>query len=584
MSERIPDQLIETIRNRVDLVAVVSEHLTLKKSGQNYTGLCPFHTEKTPSFVVNPQKQFFHCFGCSAGGDVFQFVSKIEQLSFPEVVRRFALKAGVTLPVSQGYDRPVHDDREPIFEVNEAAAQQFHQNLMEHPSATDARAYLKSRGISTETIQAFSIGFALPRKDDLMKQMKSFPLSLLESACLAKRGENGYYDYFRNRVMVPIKTPQGRVVGFGGRVLDQSAPKYLNTPETAVFTKGKHLFGLHLARGKKALIVVEGYFDAIALHQAGMNNAVATLGTALTADHLQLIHRFAEKVYLVFDPDRAGLAAALRSAPLFIEAGISAEVVSLPAGQDPDLFVRTAGPDGFSERLAQGQPLIDFIIAQTARAAGSSISDRTRSIQELFPLIRKGTGTVEQGYYLKKIADLFGVEETDLRTDFAHHRKEHPEVAQKPQRPVGEKNRFPQDEETILALLIQGECDLTRLSGVVPDDFTTPALRQMAYCFWDAPRETWIGSIKTDFMDVVTEPLYTQLAVVEIAEENRPALQVDCVRSLYKKRLDREAHKIQRALKSAEQEGDLDRLAALQQTFFSLKKELQMVTAPTHSS
>ncbi|MDC4202867.1 MAG: DNA primase [Candidatus Manganitrophus sp.] len=350
---RVSDQLVETIRDRSDLVSVVSEYLTLKKAGQNFTGLCPFHTEKTPSFSVNPSKQFFHCFGCGVGGDVFQFVMKVEGVAFPEALRRLAGKAGVALPEAGPDEResPARREAAQIYELNEAAAAYFHRNLIERPEGAFCRDYLKGRGITAETIKAFSVGFALPRRDDLLKQLgKQFSRSLLEKAGLTSRregaqGEDGLFDRFRNRVLFPIRNLQGRVVGFGGRVLDDTQPKYLNTPETPVFTKGKHLFALDRAKGAgiNALIIVEGYFDVIAAHQAGIPNAVGTMGTALTQDHLRLIRRISEKVLLIFDPDEAGARAALRTAPLLIEEGISAKVISLPSGEDPDLFIRKEG-------------------------------------------------------------------------------------------------------------------------------------------------------------------------------------------------------------------------------------------------
>ncbi len=572
----IPDQVIETIRSRVDIVSVVSEYLTLKKAGQNFMGLCPFHSEKTASFTVNPTKQFFHCFGCSAGGDLFAFVSKIEQISFPEAVRRFAEKTGVTIPDQKESLGQVDSESEHILNLNEAAAQFFHQNLMEQPGAEEARAYLKERGISVETMKAFSIGFAMPRRDDLIRHLKKASLALLEKGCLIKKGENGYYDHFRNRIIFPIKTTQGRVVGFGGRVLDQSMPKYLNTSETPVFTKGRQLFGLHLARGKNELIVVEGYFDVISLYQAGIHHVVATLGTALTADHLQLLRRFSEKVHVVFDPDRAGLSAALRAAPLFLEKEIAAEVVSLPTGQDPDLFVRTHGPDSFLAKLTEGQSMIDFIITQTARSVGSSILDRTKAVKELFPLMHRVTNKVSQGHYLKGMADLFGLEERDLRSDFIRDPKPMAQAITA-SRPV-EKKRIPPDEKTLLALLIQDQLDLSLLEGIVPNDFTTPEIKRLIERFWTAETESWtrLDLIRTP-LEEAERILYTELAVLEIPDENRAKIKEDCIRSIHKKQIERKRLKVQMELKLAEKEGNPILVASLGQTFFNLKKELSQI-------
>lgn len=418
---KIPDSLIETIRDRADILSIVSQHLTLKKSGSNFSGLCPFHTEKTPSFVVNPAKQFFHCFGCAAGGDVFHFLSKVEQITFPEAVRRIAEKVGITIPSFKSAEKKTDgttSEPELIYQMNEKAAERFHHNLIERKEAEPARGYLKERGISEATIQTFQIGYALPVWDDVAKHLPC-PVMLLEKGGLIKRGEHGTHDTFRDRIMLPIKTAQGRIVGFGGRVLSDVMPKYLNTSETPVFTKGQHLFGLNLSRGKTALIIVEGYFDLISLFQNGISNVVATMGTAITSDHIQSIRRYSKKVFLALDPDRAGVAAMVRSAPLFIEGGIEAAVIALPVGCDPDMFVRQQGATAFLERLGQAKPLIDFVITQTASVA-QSIEEKAKEMQGLFPLIRKMDNKVEQGHYLKHIADTFGIEENDVRTDFSH--------------------------------------------------------------------------------------------------------------------------------------------------------------------
>ncbi len=582
MSERISDQLIQTIRSRIDLVALVSEHLTLKKTGQNFTGLCPFHSEKTPSFVVNPAKQFFHCFGCSEGGDLFHFVSKMEQISFPEAIRKLAKKAGVTIPSSSSWKKEDRTDNESeaIYQLNEAAAKRFHDHLLHRKEAEPARAYLKARGLSDETIKIFSIGYALPYRDDFIKHLNA-PLALLEKGCLLKKGDNGYYDTFRNRIIIPIQNLQGRVAGFGGRALDDTLPKYLNTSETPVFTKGKHLFGLNRAKGKKTLIMVEGYFDAISLCQAGVSNAVATLGTAVTQDHLHLIRRFAEKVLLIFDPDSAGVAAALRAAPLFIDNEISAEVITLPAGEDPDLFIRQQGQTAFLERLKQGESIIQFVITQSARSSSGSIEGRTKAIETILPLIRRLQSPVQQGHYLKRISEAFDIEERDVRAAFS--KKGERDLLSSPSSAASRPMPLPPDEKTLAALLIQDQLEPAHLSGVVLDDFTHPGIHGIMNHFW-AGENGWSRQekIPADLSDSERK-LFSELAVLDLSTETQGLLREDCLRSLQSKRLRKEAYKIQMALKSAEKNGDQAGVAALQHTFFSLKKELsQKVVSHSH--
>ncbi len=578
---KIPDPLIETIRNRTDLVTVVSRHLTLKKAGQNFMGLCPFHSEKTPSFTVNPTKQFFHCFGCSAGGDVFHFLSKIEQITFPEAVRRLAVTAGVTLPTYQNTTTETdqaYSEFEQIYRANAEAAALFHQNLLHRKEAEEARRYLRGRGVSDETVRTFGIGFALPFYDDLIKHIKA-PTALLEKASLIRKGEKGYYDTFRNRMIVPIRTVQGRVVGFGGRALNDTPPKYLNTSETPVFTKGKHLFGLDIARGKTSLIVVEGYFDAMMLHQNGISNAVATMGTAMTPDHLQAIRRHVEKVHLIFDPDTAGIAAAVRTAPLFIESGIAAEVVSLPTGEDPDLFIRRNGPTAFSERLQQGRPLVQFVISKSAQSAGDSIENKTKVIRELFPLISSMTSKVQQGHYFNQIAESFGINEGDVRADFERARvgmnRPEPQRGSPTRITVSSSRRLPEDEATLVALLIQDRLDPARLGLLHPDDFTTLMIKKLVDCFWNEQAGAWQKTEGlVDRLDEAERAVYTRLAVLDIPNENQQQVVEDCIRSLQRKRLERQKLKIQTELKLAERQGNRILTGSLGQSFSNLKKEL----------
>lgn len=587
---RVSDQLVETIRDRSDLVSVVSEYLTLKKAGQNFTGLCPFHTEKTPSFSVNPSKQFFHCFGCGVGGDVFQFVMKVEGVAFPEALRRLAGKAGVALPEAGPDEResPARREAAQIYELNEAAAAYFHRNLIERPEGAFCRDYLKGRGITAETIKAFSVGFALPRRDDLLKQLgKQFSRSLLEKAGLTSRregaqGEEGLFDRFRNRVLFPIRNLQGRVVGFGGRVLDDTQPKYLNTPETPVFTKGKHLFALDRAKGAgiNALIIVEGYFDVIAAHQAGIPNAVGTMGTALTQDHLRLIRRISEKVLLIFDPDEAGARAALRTAPLLIEEGISAKVISLPSGEDPDLFIRKEGKAGFLKKLEEGKTPIDFaIFKMTEASALKSVDDKIKVTEEIFPLIERLKNKVEQSHYLKRLSDVLQIEERDLRAEFSSRtRKNKKEVSPSRPAPVAE-SKLPHDEETIASLLLQSQIDPSALADQLDlEDFTDPQIRGILSYFWNREEGRWFSPSRLNEIEAPLLTLYSRLSVRENRHENVQQTARDYILSLRAKRLRRESSEIESKIKLAERGGDLSLMKSLQQHFLKLRKELSHLT------
>ena len=588
---RVSDQLVETIRDRSDLVSIVSEYLTLKKAGQNFTGLCPFHAEKTPSFSVNPSKQFFHCFGCGVGGDVFQFVMKIEGIAFPEALQRLAVKAGVALPENRAGEREnsaARDEAEQIYRVNEAAAAYFHRNLLEKPEGAAAREYLKGREITAETTKAFSIGFALPRRDDLLKQLgRQFPRPLLEKAGLISKkegikGDDAFFDRFRNRILFPIRDLQGRMIGFGGRVLDDSQPKYLNTPETLVFRKGKHFFALDRAKkaGARSLIIVEGYFDAIAAHQAGVTNVVATMGTALTGEHLRLIRRWTEKIILIFDPDEAGIRAAIRTAPLFIEEGMSAEVISLPPGEDPDLFIRKEGKTGFLKKLEEGKTLIDFAISRlTETSSFKSIDDKIKITDEIFPLIERLKNKFEQGHYLKTLSEALQLQEQGVRDQFAT-RNTKKKGGLSSERPApGKESKLPHDEETIASLLLQNQMDPSVLMNQLDfEDFTDPRIRGILSCFWDAGERRWSSPRNLNGLDDLTLVLLRRLSLRENTFEDVQQTVRGCVISLQKRRLERESIELEGKIKNAEKGGDDSLVKSLQQRFLTLRKELSQLT------
>ena len=327
MANFIPEDKISEIKHSADIVDIVSDVVLLKKAGKNLVGLCPFHSEKTPSFTVSPDKQIFHCFGCGVGGNVISFLMKQEGLSFPEVARHLAKRYGVSIPegpVSPEQKRRM-SERESLFDLNRRAMDYFHETLLKSPAGEKARSYLSKRGISAKTIDAFKLGFARDGWDHLLRYFsgRRIPRALLEKSglILARKDSSGYYDRFRNRIIFPIFNASMQVIGFGGRVLDDALPKYLNSPETAVYNKSRSLYGIHRAKEKcrttGTVFIVEGYFDLLTLHQHGIENAVATLGTALTAEHVRLLTRYASRMILVYDSDEAGIRSAQRCIETF---------------------------------------------------------------------------------------------------------------------------------------------------------------------------------------------------------------------------------------------------------------------------
>ena len=356
---RYSDDIIEEVRMKNDIVDVISQYVKLTRKGSSYFGLCPFHNEKTPSFSVTPSKQMYYCFGCGAGGNVYNFIMEYENYSFGEALSHLADRAGVELPKIE-YSREAREkaeQRAALLEINKLAAQYFYYQLRREGGKT-AYGYLTGRGLSEETIRKFGLGYSDKYSDDLYKYLKGKGYSdelLRESGLFNVDERRGMYDKFWNRVIFPIMDVNNRVIGFGGRVMGDGKPKYLNSPETKIFDKSRNLYGLNVARTtrKNYLILCEGYMDVIAMHQAGFTNAVASLGTALTSGHASLVKRYTREVLLLYDSDGAGIRAALRAIPILREAGVTSRVVSLKPWKDPDEFIKNEGAEAFEERLNQ---------------------------------------------------------------------------------------------------------------------------------------------------------------------------------------------------------------------------------------
>ncbi|HNY51413.1 MAG TPA: DNA primase [Smithella sp.] len=409
---------IEEIKNRVDIVDLVSEYVTLKKAGRNFTGLCPFHQEKTPSFSVNREKQIFYCFGCGEGGNAITFLMKIADKTFPEAIKDLAAKTGIVLPpVSSGKEGRQKDLlKEGIVGLNARAAQHFSRNLFSAAGAV-ARKYLQERGIADDIVKQFRLGYAPDTwrslTDDLEKSGLS--LKLAEQAGLIIPGkEGGFYDRFRGRLIFPIENVSGDIIAFGGRILGKGEPKYLNSPESPVYIKGRNLYGLNKAkeeiRKKGFVLIVEGYFDLISLWNAGIGNVVATLGTALTREHLELLRRYTIDVVALFDPDEAGKKALDRSLELFLSAGMKARALILPGQYDPDDYVRKFGKEKMEELITLAQPLSDYYI-ENVLGAGKTFEDKRDMVRNAMEFIAKISDKKEKDLFIKRIAEKTGVNE-----------------------------------------------------------------------------------------------------------------------------------------------------------------------------
>ena len=435
MANFIPEDKISEIKNAADIVDIVSEAVLLKKAGKNHVGLCPFHSEKTPSFTVSPDKQIFHCFGCGTGGNVFSFLMKQEGLSFPEAIERLARRYGVDIqfkPLSQEQQKK-RSERESLLNINRRAADFFHHALVKSNPGQRARAYLEHRGISPKTINDFKLGFAFDGWDHLLNFFleKQISPSLLAKSglILPRKNKSGYYDRFRNRIMFPIFDSNMQVVGFGGRVLDDALPKYLNTPESPVYLKRRSLYGIHRAKEKSraagTIFIVEGYLDLLALHQHGIENAVATLGTALTPEHVRLLTRYAGKMILVYDSDEAGIRSARRCVEIFWKEHVDfrrqdvfsedkadTNILVLPAGNDPDSYVFERGPEAFMEVASKAPGIITFLVDCAINKHGLTTEGKIRIISELQKPLAAINDRVAQALYIQQLAERIGVAET----------------------------------------------------------------------------------------------------------------------------------------------------------------------------
>ncbi|MDN5330967.1 MAG: primase [Tepidanaerobacteraceae bacterium] len=420
-----PEEIIREVRDKADIVEIVSDYVSLKKRGENYVGLCPFHSEKTPSFTISPKKQLFYCFGCGVGGNVFTFLMKKENWTFPEALRWLAERVGVRLPEEEtlGKVSEAFKLRREIFEINKMASEYYHYTLLKAPEAERARRYLASRGILAETAEKFNLGYALPDWDGLIKFMRSKGIgedALLKAGLvIPKSSGRGFYDRFRDRIIFPIKDVTGSVVGFGGRTLGKGEPKYLNSPETPVFNKREHLYGLPMInREESRIILVEGYMDCISLHQHGFTQAVASLGTSLTEQQAKALKRYTDEVFIAYDSDTAGQAATLRGIGILVKEGLRVKVITLPEGKDPDEFIKARGKEAFEELVTSAQNFIDYRLNLAKNGLDLKSQDgKLKFVKRAVLILAEIEDSVERELYVQKISGELNIPRKTLYED-----------------------------------------------------------------------------------------------------------------------------------------------------------------------
>ncbi len=460
---RYSDELIDEIRNSNDIVDVISQYVVLKRSGRNYFGLCPFHKEKSPSFSVSPDKQIFHCFGCGVGGNVIHFVSKIENLDFKQTIEALAEKSGIKLPtLDDGQDAYKLRLKERVYEINKVAAQFFHENLYT-ANAKAAQEYVKKRKLDNNTLQTFQIGFS-GNFDELYKKLSKEGFSeeeMLASSLIGKSAKGQFYDKFKTRLMFPIKDVQDRVIAFGGRVLDNSKPKYINSPENIVYHKGRSLFGLNVAKksGKDKIIIVEGYMDAISLYQRGITNVVASLGTALTEQQGRLLRKYASEVIMGYDADGAGQAAIVRGMEILQNLGCDIRILQLDGdAKDPDEYVIKYGSGRFEKCVENAISLVEFKVKTLKNSMKiESASDKIKFLNEIVKILSKVDNNIEREIYIDRIAKEYGISKEAIYGEANKAAfKEHTGIKAL-QKPIILNKQVKQKEENVSESLIKRE-------------------------------------------------------------------------------------------------------------------------------
>jgi DNA primase len=460
LAQFIPESIVTEIRQAANIVNVIGEYVQLKKSGNNHVGLCPFHAEKTPSFSVNEQKQMFKCFGCGVGGNVYTFLMRQNNLTFPEAVKFLGTRYGIQIPTNHltADQKRQLNERDQLFEINKKALV-FFQEQLNLPIGKNAQKYIAKRGLSEDTQKKYQLGFAPDGWDHVIRMFsrEGTALNMVEkSGLIIQKEQKGYYDRFRNRLIFPIKNINNQVCGFGGRVFDDSMPKYLNSPESPIYHKSRILYGLREARehfrNKENVFIVEGYMDVLAMYQYNIPNVVATLGTALTSHHIRLLKGYVKNITLVFDSDQAGIQAARRSVALFLKEQVNAHIMVLPEGYDPDTFLAKWGTDAFLEESKNAFGMMVFLIDASLKKHGETIKGKIAAINELKPLLSEIKDAVVRSLYIKEISKRLNVDESSVFTEV--QKLNHPVYQQQPLQPISVNNTGQRLEKQIIAMML----------------------------------------------------------------------------------------------------------------------------------
>jgi DNA primase len=587
----ISSEIIAEIRERTDIVQIIGEHVRLIPSGRSYKALCPLHKEKTPSFHVVPDKQIYHCFGCGKGGDVFSFLMELEHFTFPEAVKYLAAKAGVSIPDDRSSE---NDPKARLYGILDKASKFYESNLLDTELGKEARNYLKKRKITDKTIADFRLGVALDSWDALLNQIGKISqenLSLLEKTGLIKPRTKGtgFYDAFRNRLMIPIIDNHGRVAGFGGRVIKaEDEPKYLNSPEGETFNKRKLLFNFRQAlpaiRRLNAAIVVEGYLDVISLFQHGIKNVVATLGTAVSAEQIHMLARNCEIVYFCYDADAAGQRATLRAVSLQKDTPINARVISFPdPTDDPDSFISREGAENFKKLLDKASDIYTFLIDTHTRGLKPplEIPVKEKLIQEFKELVPAIHSSIARSEVIKKISKLLDMEPSVLEKEFATREVRQPAEHLKRRNLVSPKlNASIQRQEWVLKHLLEYPEELDRVRALLgPDDFSDPRLKKIFEAINSQQQAAGDNLKPAEILASLDDSnLISRLSELMTTLEDKPDEPfMDCVKGLLRNRLESELKNIQKGIRDAEKKGDDEQLALFSVEQTEIKRKIDLL-------
>ena len=551
MKHHIPDHLIEEIRSRNDILDTISANILLKKSGQNYKGLCPFHSEKTPSFVVSPEKQIYHCFGCGAGGNIFKFIMEMEDLSFLDTIKTLAAKCGVTLPAFKpGQTNAKSNERDVLLNINQKAQSYFILSLMSK-GGEQAREYLNSRGLNDKKLLAdYSIGWATSGWTDTLHQLQNqekFSKNDLSRAGLIKQkegaGKNNFYDRFRGRIIFPLQDIHGNLIAFAGRVIGESEPKYLNSPETPLYIKGRHLFGFNRAkeaiRKQNKALIVEGYFDQMRAHQNGIRNTVATCGTALTLEQASLLKNHTKRATLIFDSDSAGQAATKKGFEVLLKQGMSVDVLSLPSGHDPDSFIYQFGPEKFLEKLKNAKPFVEtFIDDIIADGDLTTPMGKVAVVNQVLPILMNVKNTIERTEWISILTERAKIEDQALLNELKNAIKQDKTIVSDPLQKDGHQNKKNVELYLVRLMFSDKELALKIKEKVKIEDFIDPDLRIIVGSCYRLLAEGC--ELKVDFiMSQIDEPnirsLLSEIGVTSIPFDNPKQTVRDCINAINKK-------------------------------------------------